>query len=97
MSTHTIDQFILDPKSKQGKVKVTNWKNWPKLQIFNLEKAIQTKDIVKLLDKMCIYETSGEYCRGYRADTILSTDGQTDKVKPVYPSSTSLTEGIITF
>ena len=28
---------------------------------------------------------SDEYCWRYRADTILSTDGQTDKVKPVYP------------
>ena len=28
-------------------------------------------------------------------DTILSTDGQTDKVKPVYPLSTSLGGGII--
>ena len=31
---HTIDQFILDPKSKQDKVKITNLKNLPKLQIF---------------------------------------------------------------
>ena len=30
---------------------------------------------------MCKYE----YCWIYRADTILSTEGQTDKVKPVYP------------
>ena len=27
MITHTIDQFVLDPKSKQDKVKVTNLKN----------------------------------------------------------------------
>ena len=32
MITHTIDQFILDPKSKQDKF--TNFKNLPKLQIF---------------------------------------------------------------
>ena len=32
--TASIDQFILDPKSKQDKVKVTNLKNLPKLQIF---------------------------------------------------------------
>ena len=31
MITHSIDQFILDPKSKQDKVKVTNLKNLPKL------------------------------------------------------------------
>ena len=33
MITHTTDQFILDPKSKQDKVKVTNFKNLSKLQI----------------------------------------------------------------
>ena len=33
MITHTIDQFILDPKSKQDKVKVKKLKNLPKLQI----------------------------------------------------------------
>ena len=34
MITHTIDQFISDLKSKQDKVKVTNLKNLPRLQIF---------------------------------------------------------------
>ena len=34
MITHTIDQFILDPKSKQDKGKITNLKNLPKLHIF---------------------------------------------------------------
>ena len=33
MITHTIDQLILDSKYKQDKVKVTNLKNLPKLQI----------------------------------------------------------------
>ena len=31
---------------------------------------------------MCKYEM--EYCLSYVADTILSTDGQSDKVKPEY-------------
>ena len=31
--------FILDPKSKQDKVKVTNLKNLPKLQIFEFLKT----------------------------------------------------------
>ena len=34
---------------------------------------------------MQIWNGSDEYCWRYRADTIPSTDGQTDKVKPVYP------------
>ena len=33
---------------------------------------------------MQIWNGSDEYCWRYRADTILSTDWQTDKVKPVY-------------
>ena len=34
---------------------------------------------------MQIWNGSNKYCWRYRADTILSTDGQMDKVKPVYP------------
>ena len=49
---------ILDPKSKEDKVKVTNLKKSPKFQIWN---------------------GSDEYSWRYRADTILSTDGQTDR------------------
>ena len=37
---HIVDQFILDPKSKQDKVKVTNLKNFPKLQIFKFCKNL---------------------------------------------------------
>ena len=36
MITHTIEQFIFDPKSKQDKVKVTNLINLPKLQNFKI-------------------------------------------------------------
>ena len=35
---HTYYWFMLDPKSKQDKVKVINLKKLPKLQIFNFEK-----------------------------------------------------------
>ena len=70
--------FILDPKSKQDKAKATNL---PKLDFFlNFEKTtLHTTHILKLFDKMC------EYDWRYRADTILSTDREMDKVKPVYP------------
>ena len=39
--------------------------------------------------QMLHYEETNQnkYCWRYRADMILSTDGQTDKVKPVYPPS----------
>ena len=61
---------ILDPKSKEDKVKFTNLKNSPKFH--------------------------NEYSWRYRADTILSTDRQTDKVMPVYPPFNFVeAEGII--
>ena len=37
MIVHTIDQLILDPKSKQDKIKVTNSKNLPKLQFLKIK------------------------------------------------------------
>ena len=37
MITHTIDQFLLNPKRKQDKVKVTNFKNLPKRHFFILK------------------------------------------------------------
>ena len=46
MITHTIDQFILDPKSKQYKVNITNLKNliWQNFKFFNCEKKNSTHD-----------------------------------------------------
>ena len=61
---------ILVPKSKEDKVKVRNLKNSPS--------PVAWWDVQ-------IWNGSDKYCCRYRADTILSTDGQTDKVKPVYP------------
>ena len=45
---------------------------------------------------MQIWNGSDEYCWRYRADTILSTNGQTDKVKPVYPPFNFVEAGGIT-
>ena len=84
--------FILDPKSKQDKVKVTNLKNLPKL----------------LLDKMCKYEMDlasivedtgrSRFCPQV---TILSmgvqTDGRTDRRtrwNQYTPLSTSLKQEV---
>ena len=48
---------ILDLKSKQDKVKVTNLKNFPKVQILKKKlQALQATHLLKLLDKMCKYE-----------------------------------------
>ena len=51
-------QFILDAKSKQDKVKVTNLKNLPKRQIlwFWKKKLSHVTHLLKLLDKVCKYE-----------------------------------------
>ena len=38
-----------------------------------------------------------QYCRRYKANTILYTDRQTDKVKPVYTLQLRWAEGIIMF
>ena len=49
--------FILDPKSKLDKVKVTNFKNLPKLPIFKFwKKALHATHLLKLLANMCKYE-----------------------------------------
>ena len=59
MITHTIDQFILNPNSKQDKANVTNLKNLPKLQNFLILKkknTLHATHLLKLLDKMCKYE-----------------------------------------
>ena len=40
MITHTIDQFILNPTSKQDRVKNTNLKNVRKLRILNCDKIL---------------------------------------------------------
>ena len=80
---------ILDPKSKDDKVKVTNFKNSPKFQI--LKRALHATHLLKLLDKMCKYEMDPmsivedtERTR-FCPQTDRRTDGQTDKVIPVYP------------
>ena len=75
--SHTTDRFIFDPKSKQDKVRVTNSKNLPKLQIF--KNPLHVTHFLKLLDKIVKWNGSSEYCRRYRVDTILSTDGQSDR------------------
>ena len=52
---------------------------------------------MKLLGKMCKYKMDPTSIVGFTADTILSTDGQTDrradKVKPVYPPFTFVEAG----
>ena len=46
--------LILDPKSKEDKVKVKNLKNLPKFQI--LKQTLHMAHLLQLLDKMCKYQ-----------------------------------------
>ena len=81
---------ILDPKSKEDKVKVTNLKN--KISnILILKQALHATHLHKLLDKMCKYEMDPmsivEDTERTRFCPQMDrwTNGQTDKVIPVYP------------
>ena len=90
---------ILDPKSKEYEVKVTNLKNSPKFHFFFLNFGTNitcdTPSQVAWQDVQ-IWNGSDKFCWRYRAETILSTDGQTDKVKPVYPPFNFVEVGGIT-
>ena len=91
MITHTIKSYWIPSQKKT--VKVGNLKNSPKFQ--NLKQTLHVTHLLKLLEKMRKYEKDPmNIVERYKADNILSTDGQTDKVKPVYPLSTSLKRGV---
>ena len=75
---------IWDPKSKEDKVKVTKNSQKCLLLFFWTNITRDTPSQVAWQDVQ-IWNGSDKYCWRYRADTILSTDGQTDKVKAVYP------------
>ena len=83
---------ILDPKSKEDKVKVTNLKNSPKFQI--LKRALYMTHLLKLLDKMCKYEMDPmsivkdtertRFCPQTDRRTDRRTDGQGDTSIPPF-------------
>ena len=84
---------ILDLKSEEDKVKVKEFTKISKFRI--LKQALHATHLLKLLDKMCKYETDPtsivedkertRFCPQTDRWTDGQTDGQTDKVKPVYP------------
>ena len=93
MITHTIES--LDPKSREDKVKVTNLiKIRQNFKCLNFEMGItrDTPSEVAWYDVQ-IWNGCDEYCWRYRADTILSTDGQGDTSIP--PFQLRWSEGII--
>ena len=84
---------ILDPKSKEDKVKVTNLKNSPKFQIFEFWNGHYTRHTfwsclircanMKWMQYVLLKIQSGHDSVHRRTDG--RTDGQMDKVIPVYP------------
>ena len=63
-----------------------------------LQETLHAVYLLKLLDKdIWIWHGSNKNCRCYRAGTGCGmdgrTDGQTDRVKPIYPPTTSLCRG----
>ena len=88
---------ILDPKWKEDRVKITNLKNLPKFQIFKFWNKHYTRHtfwscLIRCANMKWIRWILLKIQSGH--DSVhRRTDGQTDKVKPVYPLSTSLKRG----
>ena len=79
--------FILDPKSKEDKVKVMNLKNLPKFQIFQFCNELYTQHTFWSCLIRCanMKRIRWVLCGHNSLSTDGQTDAQTDKVKPVYP------------
>ena len=82
MITHTVHQFILiGSQVKTRQSQSYKFKEFAKTSNhLILKKKILTHDTPSEVawQDVWIWNGSGEYCRRYRADIILSTDGQTD-------------------
>ena len=99
---------ILDPKSKEDKVKVTNLKKSPKFQIFEFWNGHYTRQTfwsclircanMKWIPWVFLKIQSGHDSVHRRTDgqTDGRTDGQTDRVIPVYPPINFVEAGGIT-
>ena len=97
---------ILDPKSKEDKVKVTNLKNSPKFQSFEFWNGHYTRHTflsclircanMKWIRWVLLKIQSGHDSVHRRTDgqTDGRTDGQTDKVIPVYPPINFVEAGV---
>ena len=80
-------------KVKTKQVKITN-KNAKTSYFWNFAKSIYKTDRRKLLDNMYIYEMNPVNTIQSGHDSVHKRTGRrADKVKPVYPISTSLRRG----
>ena len=86
MITHYIESYwIQSQKKTKPKLQILKFAKISNFEIF--KQTLHATHLLKLLDKMCKYEMDPMSIvedTDYRVDTILSTDGQTDKVKPLY-------------
>ena len=76
-----------------------NWYHFVAIAILHQPRPTDSADIntrLQLNDTSSIPPMHGGFLLRYRADTILSTDGQTDKVIPVYPPFNFVEAGGIT-
>ena len=94
--------FILNPKLKQDKLKVTNLKNLPKLQICEIWKTLYMRHtfwscLIRCVNMKWIQWVLWKIQSGHHSvhrRTDGRTEGQMDKVKPVYPLQLHWAEGI---
>ena len=91
MITHTIDSYQI--KSKQDKVKVTNFKKLPKLQIFKFCKNHFTRHtswscLIRCVNvkwiQLVFWKLQSRHDSVHK-QTDRRTDRRTDDMKPVYP------------
>ena len=105
MITSTIDSYWIPSQNMtksnlQIKKKIAKSSNF---WILKKKKTLYAIHLLKLLDKMCIYEIKlirrvlwkieGSQDSVTDGQMVGRTDEETDKVRPAYPPSTSLSEG----
>ena len=90
---YTYHWFILDPKSKQRRQRFKKFAKTSNFLI--LKKKIHVTHHLKLLAKICKYEMDPmSIAEDTEWTRFLSTDGLTDKAKPIYPPFNFVEAGV---
>ena len=85
---HDYPFYQIGSQVKRRQSRSYKFKEFAKISNFwMLKQTLHATHLLKLFDKMCKYEMDPMSIveETERTRLILSTDGQTDKVKPVYP------------
>ena len=79
--THTIDSYQIPDQSKQDKVKVTNFKNLPKISVLEFCKIFTHNTPFEVAYKMCKYDMNPPSIVEVTERTRFcpQTDGETDR------------------